>query len=353
MMSHRQRGLVCCNVIGCAFLILASCSSGSNGGGSSGGTNAGGTNAGGTSGSGGTTSIVSSSSGGKQAGGTTSSGGNAGGTAGQTATSGGHGGTSALGGTTSSGGNAGGTAGQTATSGGHGGTSALGGTTSSGGNAGGTAGQTAGAGGSQAGGSSTPSGGAGGTGQTAPQYPPPFPRPGTTQLFENDAIAVWDVSWLKQEYPMHTHLYDLFGVSYVEGDRVITPPGSLTTTKAWVFQENVAGSTHVEEGASEPPMRAVLMEVKSAAPRIDVVETPDGLRQVAGAPAGENRRTCAGAIAPGSAAPSHRHDRDAVELVFTAANPATTPTVAFVPEGTVHAGPTPEPGGRVYIFEIK
>jgi hypothetical protein len=294
-MSQRQRGLVCCNVIGCAFLILASCSSGSNGGGSSGGTNAGG-----TSGSGGTTSIVSSSSGGKQAGGTTSSGGNAGGTAGQTATSGGHGGTSGLGGTTSSGGNAGGTA-----------------------------------------------------GQTAPQYPPPFPRPGTTQLFENDAIAVWDVSWLKQEYPMHTHVYDLFGVSYVEGDRIITPPGRLTTTKAWVFQENVAGSTHVEEGASEPPMRAVLMEVKSAAPRTDVVETPDGLRQVAGAPSWENRRTCAWAIPPGRAVPSHRHVRDAVELVFTAANPATTPTVAFVPEGTVHAGPTPEPGGRVYIFEIK
>ncbi len=315
MTSQRQRGLVCRNVIGCAFLILASCSSGSNGGGSSGGTNAGG-----TSGSGGTTSIVSSSSGGSQAGGATSSGGNAGGTAGQTATSGGHAGTSARGGTTSSGGNAGG-----------------------------TAGQTAGAGGSQAGGSSTPSGGAGGTGQN----PPPFPRAGTTQLFENDAIAVWDVSWLKQEYPLHAHRYDLFGVSYVEGDRVITPPGSLITTKAWVFQENVAGSTHVEEGASEPPMRAVLMEVKSAAPRSDVVETPDGLRQVAGAPSWENRRACAWAIPPGSAAPSHRHVRDAVELVFTAANPATTPTVAFAPEGTVHAGPTPEPGGRVYIFEIK
>ena len=32
----------------------------------------------------------------------------------------------------------------------------------------------------------------------APQYPPPYPRPGTTLVFENDAIAVWDVSWLKQ-----------------------------------------------------------------------------------------------------------------------------------------------------------
>jgi hypothetical protein len=193
-------------------------------------------------------------------------------------------------------------------------------------------------------------------GQAAPQHPPPYPRPGTTQLFENEAIAVWDVSWLKQQYPLHTHRYDLIGVSYVEGDRVITQgsgPGRLTTTKPWVFQQNVAGNTHVEEGASDPPMRAVLMEVKAAAPRTDVVETPDGLRQVAGAPSWENRRTYAWAIPPGTAVPSHRHVRDAVELVFTAATPATTPTVAFVPAGTVHAGPTPEPGGRVFIFELK
>jgi hypothetical protein len=193
-------------------------------------------------------------------------------------------------------------------------------------------------------------------GQTPPELPPPFPRPGTTQLLDNEAVTVWDVSWLKQQYPLHTHRYDLFGISYVEGDRIITQgtaPGRLSRTRPWVFQQNVAGNTHVEEGASDPPMRAVLMEVKSAAPRTDVVDTPDGLRQVVGAPSWENRRTYAWAIPPGTALPSHRHVRDAVELVFTAATPATTPTVAFVPAGTVHAGPTPDPGGRVFIFEIK
>jgi len=69
-------------------------------------------------------------------------------------------------------------------------------------------------------------------GQT-PQYPPPYPRPGTTQVFENDVIAVWDVAWLKQKYPLHTHRYDLIGVSYVEGDRIITQgeaPGRLTSS---------------------------------------------------------------------------------------------------------------------------
>ena len=192
-------------------------------------------------------------------------------------------------------------------------------------------------------------------GQT-PQHPPPYPRPGTTLVFENDVIAVWDVAWLKQKYPLHTHRYDLIGVSYVEGDRIITQgdaPGRLTNTKPWVFQSNVAGNTHVEEGASDPPMRAILMEVKTAAPRTDVAEATDGLRQVVGAPSWENRRTFAWAIPPGTAAPTHRHVRDAVELVFAGATPVTTPKASFVPAGTVHAGPAPEAGGRVFIFEIK
>ena len=135
------------------------------------------------------------------------------------------------------------------------------------------------------------------------ELPPPFPRPGTTSLLENDVVAVWNVSWLKQQYPLHTHRYDLVGVSYAEGDRIITQgsgPGKLVTTKAWVFQTNRANVTHVEEGASDPPMRAVLIEVKTAAPRPDATEPPDGLRQVAGAPAWENNRAAAWVVMPGA-----------------------------------------------------
>src|SRR5512145_1468423 len=185
------------------------------------------------------------------------------------------------------------------------------------------------------------------------ELPPPFPRPGTTQLLENDAVAVWNVSWLKQQYPLHTHRYDLVGGSYVEGDRIITQgnaPGRLVTTKAWVFQANRANVTHVEEGASDPPMRAVLIEVKSPAPRPAATEPADGLRQVAGAPAWENHRAAAWVVMPGSSAPTHRHVGDAVELIFDG---STTPKAAFAQAGTVHAGPTAPDGGRAYIFVIK
>jgi hypothetical protein len=187
----------------------------------------------------------------------------------------------------------------------------------------------------------------------AAELPPPFPRPGTTKLLENDAVAVWDVSWLKQKYPLHTHRYDLVGISYAEGDRIITQgdaPGRLVHNDAWVFQSNRAGVTHVEEGASDPPMRGVLIEIKSAAPRETRPDPPDGLRQVLGAPAWDaNNRAAAWLVMGGTPAPTHRHVGDAVELIFENGSPKAT----FVPAGTVHAGPAPAPGGRAYIFEIK
>src|SRR3982751_398608 len=146
--------------------------------------------------------------------------------------------------------------------------------------------------------------------QQAAELPAPFPRPGTTKLLENEAVAVWNVSWLKQKYPLHTHRYDLVGIAYAEGDRIITQgdaPGRLVATKAWVFQTNRAGVTHVEEGPSAPPMRAVLIEVKAPGPRDSRAAQPDGLREVAGAPAWENNRAAAWLIMGGSSAPTHRH----------------------------------------------
>jgi hypothetical protein len=185
----------------------------------------------------------------------------------------------------------------------------------------------------------------------AAQLPPPFPRPGTTRLLEN-VVAVWDVSWLRQQYPLHTHRYDLVGVSYADGDRIITSgngPGRLVNTKAWVFQTNRANVTHVEEGASDPPMRAVLIEIKALMPPGSATEAADGLRQVAGAPAWENNRAAAWVVTAGASSPPHRHVGDAVELMFD----GSTPKATFVPAGTVHAGLTPAVGARAYIFEIK
>lgn len=190
-------------------------------------------------------------------------------------------------------------------------------------------------------------------GQNA-DLPPPFPRPGTTQILQNEAVAVWNVSWLKQQYPLHTHRYDLIGISYTEGQRIITQgeqPGRLTNTRAWEFQRNEANVTHVEEGASEPPLRAVLIEVKRAAPAgVAVGDGPDGLVQVAGTPSWRNKRADGWIVMPGAKFAKHRHTGDAIELVFDG---TMSPKATFVPAGTTHDGPAAPEGGRAVIFELK
>jgi hypothetical protein len=100
----------------------------------------------------------------------------------------------------------------------------------------------------------------------APPLPPPFPRTNATHLLENDRIRVWDIVWpAGQPTAMHRHIYDQVGTYYIAGGRRITQPegevrtnftevGSLSTTKK--------GTTHIEEGTTNPPLRAVFIEMK-------------------------------------------------------------------------------------------
>jgi len=108
--------------------------------------------------------------------------------------------------------------------------------------------------------------------------PPPFPRTNATKLLDTDRITIWDIVWPKgQPTPMHRHVYDQVGTYYARGGRLITTPdgvvrgvitevGSLSTTKK--------GTTHIEEGNSDPPLRAVFIELKqetgSGLPAADV-----------------------------------------------------------------------------------
>src|SRR3954471_18072572 len=96
--------------------------------------------------------------------------------------------------------------------------------------------------------------------------PPPFPRTNATKLLDTDRITVWDIVWPKgQPTTMHRHVYDQVGTYYASGGRLITAPdgtaraimtdvGSLSTTRR--------GTTHIEEGTTDPPLRAVFIELK-------------------------------------------------------------------------------------------
>jgi hypothetical protein len=102
------------------------------------------------------------------------------------------------------------------------------------------------------------------------QLPPPFPRKNATLLFDSGRIAVWDIVWPRGEPTvLHRHVYDQVGTYYARGGRVITTPdgnarttmtdiGSLSTTRK--------GTTHIEEGNTDPPLRAVFIELKQERP---------------------------------------------------------------------------------------
>jgi hypothetical protein len=125
-----------------------------------------------------------------------------------------------------------------------------------------------------------------------PTLPPPFPRTNATKLLDTDRITVWDIVWPKgQPTAMHRHVYDQVGTYYAKGGRLITTPdgaaravvtevGSLSTTRK--------GTTHIEEGNTDQPLRAVFIELKretaSSLPGADIGGPPpfprDGAKQI-------------------------------------------------------------------------
>jgi hypothetical protein len=99
--------------------------------------------------------------------------------------------------------------------------------------------------------------------------PPPFPRTNATRLLDTDRITVWDIVWPKgQPTAMHRHVYDQVGTYYAPGGRSITTPdGTARTTMTEVGRLSTTrkGTTHIEEGNTDSPLRAVFVELKQDA----------------------------------------------------------------------------------------
>jgi len=186
--------------------------------------------------------------------------------------------------------------------------------------------------------------------------PPPYPRDGTTRLFENDRVIVWDVSWLQQAYPVHRHVYDYTGVYYTNGDRIIVSDRgarSRTSSVAWDTFFYRRGVTHSEEGASDDPLRGVFLEFKEPDPLgvVDTVTTTPAFPGATGKSIRESERVVIWEFvpAPGTASSPHRHTRDAIVVAFTNLKPR----VIFIPHGTVHADEQTTGADRAYVFELK
>jgi quercetin dioxygenase-like cupin family protein len=208
----------------------------------------------------------------------------------------------------------------------------------------------------------------------AATLPPPFPRDGAKKLIDNERVTVWEVTWPRGvKTPMHRHPFPTVGV--------VLDPGALTmtlgdgTVRETTFTEPgqavfaPAGFTHVEEGRSATPARAVIVELKG---------TPG---EAAAAPAGvppafprdgatkllENERVTVWNVTwPGGSAPTHFHASDVVVVGIEVGTTRSTPLrgqpsttawkfgdVRFNPRGRVHREEVVAGAPRIVAVEVK
>jgi hypothetical protein len=193
-------------------------------------------------------------------------------------------------------------------------------------------------------------------GVTPPDHlPPAYPRPGATTILDNDRVQVWNIAWLKgQPSPLHRHIYDLAGVYYEPGDRmIISPEGAKrpVSTKAWDIAFRRKGVTHIEEGVSAAPLRAVFVEMKQPGP-YGADKTTTGVPAFSGSGASQkldNDRVTVWEYMGVPAAQRHRHTHDAVVVAFDGQRPHAT----WINRGTEHGDEGAGKASRVYVFEIK
>ena len=190
-----------------------------------------------------------------------------------------------------------------------------------------------------------------------PAYlPPAYPREGAVKILDNNKVQVWNIAWLKgTPSPLHRHIYDLAGVYYEPGDRmIISPEGAKrpVSTPAWNITFQRKDVTHIEEGTSYAPLRAVFVEMKIAgsyggdsAAKGDAPPFPieGGVKKL------DNERVIVWEYATPPGAARHRHSLDAVAVAIDGQNPRAT----WIPRGTVHASEDTGRASRVYVFEFK
>ena len=104
----------------------------------------------------------------------------------------------------------------------------------------------------------------------AQSYPPPFPREAALELFENDRVAVWDVTWPKaQPTEMHQHPVDELSVTLVGGTVRVTRLGGtpvVNDSKPGSVVLTPQGTIHREEGLSDVPQRKIMLQLKPSGP---------------------------------------------------------------------------------------
>jgi hypothetical protein len=108
----------------------------------------------------------------------------------------------------------------------------------------------------------------------AQRYAAPFPRDGARKVLENDFVAVWDVTWEKgKSTGLQERRFDYASVTLSEGAVKTTRPDKTWTVEQSRFgsvQFESKGTVAAEEGLSDKPKRAIIVEFRSyATPKLE------------------------------------------------------------------------------------
>jgi hypothetical protein len=123
------------------------------------------------------------------------------------------------------------------------------------------------------------------------------------------------------------------------------------STKAWDISFQRKDVTHIEEGTSEAPLRAIFVEMKKQEP-YGIAPAAKNAPAFTGGGATQkvdNDRVTVWEYVGPIAAARHTHVHDTVAVAIEA--PA--PRVTWIPKGTAHAGEDAPRASRVYLFELK
>lgn len=207
-------------------------------------------------------------------------------------------------------------------------------------------------------------------------YPPPFPRDGAKKIFENERVAIWDVTWIKgRRTPMHRHSAPIVGVILEPGAvRSILPDKTSRLNPSGKVGQALyaeADVTHAEEGVSAAPARAILVELKNAPSPPPLPE--DAARAPAFSSLGatkvlENDRIIAWDFRfdPKRPVPMHHHDKDAIVVTVAQGSVRSTPpdgapeitqlevgAVRFRPRNRSHSEQALTGEPRTIVIELK
>ena len=115
----------------------------------------------------------------------------------------------------------------------------------------------------------------------AEDAPSPFPRDGAKKLKENDRVVFWEVTWEKgNSTGMQTTQRDLIYITMEEGGVKVTRPDKTSTTEFDRFGSvgfEPKGTARAQEGVSDKPRRAIVVELKPLASAKKIEIKTDGL----------------------------------------------------------------------------